>query len=238
MKRILVLTINDLKNVIREPMLLFILIGPLVMTLTMRWLLPILTVYTAPYVDLQIYYPVIIPFILLFSPMLLGMVTGFLLLDERDTQVFQTIIVTPLGKDGYLAYRSFLPLLLSFFYMLVSLPILGLVEVAFAQVVPIALLGALEAPVVGFFLAGFAGNKVEGLTLSKGLGLFMLLAALPYFVIAKWNIVAWLSPFYWPVQAFAAIGHPQQYWFYLGLGLLMHFALFFLLIIKVKTRFS
>lgn len=67
------------------------------------------------------------------APDLVGMVIGFLLLDERDTQTLDALRVTPLSMRRYLAYRISAPLLIAkvttlFGYRLVALTPLPLLR--------------------------------------------------------------------------------------------------------------
>ncbi|WP_300304507.1 hypothetical protein [Anaerosolibacter sp.] len=223
MKKIYILLVNDLRNILREPMLSLAFLGPFLLSLAMRWMLPSVTIYFANYVDLTSHYPLIFSFMLLLAAMLTGMVTGFLLLDERDDQIYMTLIVTPLGKEGYTLYRIIFPMVISFFYAIIALPIAGVGQIPVGFVIPIGLLAALEAPIMALFLACFAGNKVEGLALSKGFGLLMIPPIAAYFTDSKWQLLAGISPFYWPVQAFLAAGESgSAYWFYIFGGILIH----------------
>jgi fluoroquinolone transport system permease protein len=44
-------------------------------------------------------------FLVVVMPALVGMVIGFLLLDQRDDQTLAALQVTPLTLNGYLIYR-------------------------------------------------------------------------------------------------------------------------------------
>ncbi|SKC87981.1 hypothetical protein [Maledivibacter halophilus] len=239
MKKIIALSYNDLKNVIREPMLLFLILGPLVMSLVLRWLIPLLTQYLLPYTDLEGYYPLISGFVLIFTPVLLGMLTGFLLLDERDDHVIITLIITPLAKNDYIVYRVLLPTIISFLYGLLILPLVDLVNVDIITIIPIAILAALEAPLIALYLVVFAGNKVEGLALSKALGIFMLAPIAGYFLDSKLKLLAGFIPFYWPVMALV-IGNYSDilYWIHILIGLVIHLIFLKLLLIRFDNRIS
>ena len=239
MKKIYILLVNDLRNILREPMLMFAFMGPFLLSLAMRWMLPSVTIYFADYVDLTLHYPLIFSFILLLAAMLTGMVTGFLLLDERDDQICMTLIVTPLGKEGYTLYRIIFPMVISFFYAIITLPIAGVTQIPIGSLIPIGLLAALEAPIMALFLASFAGNKVEGLALSKGFGLIMIPAIASYFMESKWQPLAGVSPFYWPVKTFLSIGtEGDAYWINFFGGLLTHSILLYGFIRRFMKRLS
>jgi len=239
MKKIAALSYNDLKNIIREPMLMFLMAGPFIMSLSIRWLFPFLAEYIRSYIDLTVYHSLIAGFVLIFIPILLGMLTGFLLLDERDDYVFMTLIVTPLGKRGYIAYRVLLPTFISLLYTLLILPITNIVRVDFITLMPIAFLAALEAPIAALYLVVFAGNKVEGLALSKALGIFMIAPLVGYFVDSKWGLLAGLVPFYWPVMALVIGDYLKlRFWMHIGLGLLIHLCILALLLKRFDRGIS
>lgn len=239
MKKIMTLSYNDFKNVIREPMLLLLMAGPFIMSLALRWFIPFLAEYLMPYVNLIYYYPLISGFVLIFIPMLLGMMTGFLLLDERDDHVLMTLIVTPLAKHGYIAYRILVPTIISFIYTLLILPVVGLVHVDIITIVPIAILAALEAPLIALYLVVFAGNKVEGLALSKALGIFMLAPIAGYFLDSKLKFLGGLIPFYWPVMALVIEDSTKMdYWIHIILGLFIHLIFLWVLLKKFNERIS
>ncbi len=223
MKRALALAAGDLKNIVREPMLLYIMSLPIFYTLLARYLIPLGNQALEERFQLEPYYGLIAGFFTLFTPVLLGMVTGFLLLDERDEQVMMALIVTPLARQGYLAYRIALPVGVGFIYSLLLVPLLGLVEIPFHRLVFLALLAGLEAPLTALFLVNWAGNKVEGLALSKGLGLLMLAPLAGMLVDSKWSLLAGIIPFYWPVLAVVtATAGTGGFWLHILAGLTVH----------------
>lgn len=237
MKKIVTLSYNDFKNVIREPMLVFLMAGPFIMSLALRWLIPFLAEYLMSYINLIHYYPLISGFVLIFIPMLLGMLTGFLLLDERDDHVLMTLIVTPLAKGGYITYRILVPTIISFLYTLLILPLVGLTPVDIVTIIPIAILAALEAPLIALYLVVFAGNKVEGLALSKALGIFMLAPIAGYFLDSKLKLLGGLIPFYWPVMSMViGVYSELEYWIHILVGLFIHLIFLWALLKRFDKR--
>ncbi|OCL26462.1 hypothetical protein U472_10720 [Orenia metallireducens] len=234
MKRILTLFKNDLKNIIREIMLIYIMSGPIILATLIRYGVPILRERFIEKVDLVNYYPLITGYFILFVPILIGMVSGFLLLDERDEGVVQALVLTPLSKRGYIIYRIFMPMLISLIYILILTPFLGLVEVPVLNLIVVALLSMFESPITALFLTVFAGNKVEGLAFSKGLGLFMM-APLARLIESRWTVLARLIPFYWAVESFLVIGE-KGFYFNILIGLLIHLLLLFVLLKKFEAK--
>lgn len=234
MKKILAVFQNDLKNITRELMLIYIMFIPVLFAILIRYGVPILREEFLEKFDLINYYPLITGYYILLVPVLIGIVAGFLVLDERDEGIVQVLILTPLSKKGYLIYRIFMPMLISLFYILILTPVLGLVEVSIRSLIILGLLSMLESPITALFLTAFAGNKVEGLAFSKGLGLLMMVPLLR-FTKSKWTIIAALIPFYWPVQGFLIIGR-QGFYFSILAGFLVHLLFLFILVKRFKAR--
>ncbi|MFZ5969859.1 MAG: hypothetical protein ACOYVK_22085 [Bacillota bacterium] len=237
MRKIIALMISDFKSIIREPMLGYMLAGPIIYTLIIRFSIPILQVKLSDHIYLPDYNGWIVGFFALMTPLLMGMVVGFMLLDERDEHVLMTLIVTPLGKSGYLSYRLGIPVLISLLYSMILLPALGLMEISFVQLFLLAVVVALEAPLVALFLANWAGNKVEGLALSKGLGLLLMAPMVSLFIKNKWSLLAGIIPFYWPVQAIVKMNEGMgTFLIYLGIGFMIHLIYFSLFLRRFQVR--
>ena len=92
----------DLKNVSRDPLLRWMIFYPLLLAGLIRWGVPSLAARLMAQFqfDLAPYYPLLMSFVLLMTPMLAGLVIGFLLLDQQDDQTLTAIQVTPLTLNG------------------------------------------------------------------------------------------------------------------------------------------
>jgi fluoroquinolone transport system permease protein len=212
----------DAKSVWRDELLAWVLALPLVIALLLRFGLPplagwLLQTWTF---DLQPYYPLIMSFFVLMAPSMVGMVIGFLLLDERDERTLSALAVTPMPLGGYLLYRITLPLLLGFVITLAGYPLAGLAPLSGADLVVIALTAAFTGPVTALFLAGFADNKVSGFALVKILNTINMLPVAAYFVDLPWQFGAGLVPAYWPMKMLWQAAAGEQYLLYgvVGVG--------------------
>lgn len=208
MNRALALLRLDARNLVRDPMLLLITVLPVLVATLMRFLVPLVSGLLMDHLkfDLTPYYPLITSFFFMLAPMMFGWVIGFMLLDERDENILEYISVTPLGKTGFLSYRMGLPVSLSFAMAFVLVFLIGLVPFSLLHILPAALLAALEAPIVALFLAGFAGNKVEGLALGKGMGTAFLAPLAAMFIPVPYQYLAGLLPPYWVAKLFIETG--------------------------------
>jgi fluoroquinolone transport system permease protein len=227
----------DAKSVSRDPLLRWMVFYPLLLAGLIRWGVPWLTVRLLMQFqfDLTPYYSLLMSFVLLMTPMLTGMVIGFLLLDQRDDQTLTALQVTPLTLNGYLVYRISLPIILSLMITLIIFPLAGLVEIGFGPLFLAALSAAPLAPFYALSLAAFAANKVQGFALTKTLGVLLVPPLLAYFVPPPWQWVFGLVPLYWPVKLFWMLyTNEPGYLFYLVIGLLYQF----LLLLVLLRRFN
>jgi len=217
---------GDAANVLRDPLLAVVPFVPLALWLVLRLGLPPLASVLAPFFDLPRYYPVLSAFLLIMTPLMIGMVAGFLLLDERDESVLLSISVTPVGKRGFVAYRLIAPTAAGFVLNLVLVGALAPAPVPFAAVLLPSAVAALEAPMMALYLAAFAANKVEGLVMVKAASILDLAPLAPVFIPMPWQLAAGVLPTYWVARSFLAIGASATDHLLSGvIGLLYHAAL-------------
>jgi fluoroquinolone transport system permease protein len=213
----------DARGVGRDPLLRWVLLMPLVLTPIIRFGVPLLAERLAERFgfDLVPYYPLVTSFLLLFLPALVGMVTGFLLLDERDDGTLAALQVTPLGLGGYLVYRIATPMLASTVLTLAMLPLVGLVRVDPLLLVAAPLLAAPFAPIYALFLAAYARTKVEGFAIAKAAGVIVWPPVFAYFVAPEWQALFGILPTFWPMRFFwdAHAGVPGAWvWWVAGMA--------------------
>lgn len=202
MAAILGLTRSDLRNVTRDSFLMFLIIYPFLLGPMMRWLAPFAAEGMAEIHDLTQYYPLLTAlFGLLMAPTLLGTAIGFVLLDERDARTLLALQVTPLPATGYLAYRLLLPVIVSVASAYTILPVMNLTAVSPGMATPMILMGALCGPIFTLIMAGYAGNKVQGLAMMKAMGFLMIAPTAAWFVPEPWQFLLGVLPTYWPAKA-------------------------------------
>ncbi|MBD3239570.1 MAG: hypothetical protein GF331_03220 [Chitinivibrionales bacterium] len=198
---------GDRRLIGRDPTLLLAICAPLLMVIVFRFGIPVITAALAEHAgfDLTPYYPLLSAFVLLLQPMLLGMVSGFLMLDDRDEGVLSAIAITPLAHTGYLLYRMLVPVVASVAAVYVVLAGIGLASFSYVKVLPVAVMAGLEAPLMALFLIAFAGNKVEGMALAK-VGGFAVVLPVGVIALVPWpfELLAGVTPGYWVVKGFTA----------------------------------
>lgn len=228
MNKYVSLSAADAKNIARDPMLVLAVFGPFILAAAIRYGMKILAewLHRALAFDLTVYYDLILVEALLLIPLMLGVIAGFLMLDERDENLIAYFAVTPLTKSGYLIYRLSSPVLLSAAYTVFFVYFTDLVRVPVAALLPLTLLLALQAPVVALILLAFAANKVEGMALSKGIGITMAAPLAIYFAPEPWSWLASVLPTFWIAKAYWA---GMEAWNGAFFIYLVAFAIYFLL---------
>ncbi|MCZ6784513.1 MAG: hypothetical protein O7G30_14525 [Proteobacteria bacterium] len=230
----------DARSVSRDSFLKWVLLIPLVVLVLLRFGVPELSGWLEREhaFDLRPYYPLVASYlVVLFTPLLVGTVLGFLLLDERDDDTLTALLVTPVSLNGYLLYRLGVPIAVCLAANLAALPLTGLVELGWSRIVPIAAIAAVEAPIVALFLASVAQNKVQGFAWSKLVSGVQALPLLAWFVEAPWQYAAGVVPGYWPAAAFwaASAGDDASFAGFLAVGAAVHAAVLWALLRHFRT---
>tara|TARA_R100000365_G_C2742334_1_gene71006 strand:+ start:1678 stop:2394 length:717 start_codon:yes stop_codon:yes gene_type:complete len=126
---------------------------------------------------------------------MLGWVTGFMLLEDRDEAVLMALETTPVGRNGFIAYRLVVTIVLTLivsagigFFVLPDLP--------WTTAFLMAIITAGHAVLTALFLLAFSANRVEGLALTKLINL-ALLAPLAALIAPPWRYLAAIMPAFW-----------------------------------------
>ena len=227
----------DVKSVRRDSMLRWLVSIPVAVALLARFGVPIVSswLFERYAFDLTPYFPLLMSFLVLMVPTLIGTVVGFLLLDQREDRTLTALQVTPLTVEAYLLYRTAVPMALS---VAMTVVIIALADLVTMGLIP-ALLAALQtaplAPLYALFVGAFAANKVQGFALMKAAGVLAWPPMLAYFVTSDWQVAFGLDPLYWPVKIFWMLegGEPGA-WLYYIVGLAYQSALVALLLRRFK----
>ncbi|OHD81718.1 MAG: hypothetical protein A3J97_08740 [Spirochaetes bacterium RIFOXYC1_FULL_54_7] len=202
----------DIRMVARDPLLAIMPFAPLLAATALRLILPLLAGFLLSRLgfDLLAWAGLIRGIIILFPGMFYGMVAGFLLLDDRDDGIAAYWSVTPVRRSGYLLARLGLFSLAAVPAGLACALVLGLAPLRLSEDLVMAILGALQVPVYALFLAAFAANKVEGLSILKALGVLDM-APLAVLLPGSVGRLGWPVPQYWAAAGFLSglSGHPE-----------------------------
>ncbi|MEO8257019.1 MAG: ABC transporter [Acidobacteriota bacterium] len=209
----------DARLLWRDPLLGWVLLLPLALALLLRVVFPgIRAARLATGVDLRPYEALVMGGYLMTAPGIVGMVIGFLMLDERDTGTLSALRVTPLAMPQYLAYRIALPLLVGTAATLVGYPLAGITALPPAALLAIASVAGLSAPLLALVLATAAPNKVAGFAVVKVMNGVNLLPVVAFFLPRPLQFAAGVLPTYWPMRALWSAAAGEAYLGYLIAG--------------------
>jgi fluoroquinolone transport system permease protein len=228
----------DYKLLKGDPMLILSMMVPFILWILMHYLFPFLENILLDRwgMDISPWYKQAATFFLMLIPMMMGMVYGFILLDERDAGVITAISVTPTGKSGYLKLRMSIPMLLSFVFIILFLLLLGLTEnLDIMQLIVISVLVASQSLILLLFLGAFAQNKVMGMAISKGFGILLIGPLLDYALPTPFNWTGAYSPLFWASRSLMA-DNTGSFWLYIGITFLFHLILIWILFRKFTAR--
>jgi fluoroquinolone transport system permease protein len=195
---------NDARLILRDKMLLTLLAFVVVLGIVGRWVLPAIDASLAergimPGEDVHIRFsdtfPALVTFIALWQGALMpGTVFGFLLLDEKEDDTLTAMRVSPVPIERYLQYRVALPAVLAFLFCLGLVPVIGHATVPLWQLLPVAAVAAITAPLTTLLLAAFAQDKVQGLAFTKFAGVGGLTILVGWFVAEPWQWLLGVFP--------------------------------------------
>ncbi len=193
---------NDIRQIFRDPIMLIMMIAPILIICIFKLML----VFAAPFlttrfdIDVSPYYPYILAFTLLMMPGMLGIVTGFMMIDDKDGFIAELMSVTPLGRSGYIINRLSLSAFLSIIYSLTAYYVLNIIQLPFAVMAFLSLLLAMYSSIIGLLLFGGAEDKVKGLTFAKALNILTIFAFTDLLSLKWLTVISWIFPTYWVAE--------------------------------------
>ncbi len=194
-RRLTRLFASDTRNVARDPTLLFAILFSLAPALAGFLFRDAIDGVMESTLGISDFFAMIVPMVICIPAVMIGWVTGFLFLEDRDDGPLLALDVTPVGKRGFMTYRIAVTAAITFAITLYGAALL-LPEGGMALALVLALMIALDAVAVALILPALARNKVEGLALTKVNNLLSFFALLPL-VPLPWRLLGSFIPTYW-----------------------------------------
>jgi fluoroquinolone transport system permease protein len=227
----------DMKNISRDFILFILLPVPLFLALLLRFGFPALSVFVSEWIYLNNYNSLILMFLIIMGPLLTGMATGLMIVDENDENIVPAISVTPLGRSRYLIYRLLSPFVWSF-VILLPVPVLsGLSGINYFLYVPVILTASLGAPLEAIIIAVSAGNKIEAMAVGKVTGILFIAPFISWFAPLPWKFIGSFLPGFWTAESYFSIVKDSGPWpLYIAVGLMVNIAYITILLRKYNLR--
>ena len=230
------LMITDMRNIIRDRMLLFsAFIFPIVMVIICRLIFPWISENVF---DLTKYYTLLFMMLAIFYPMIFGFIIAFLIMDERDENLLTVLRVMPISRTAYLFYRMILILSLCFIFVFTFPVLSGLIDISLLDYLPIAVLFSLFAPVMALIVNNLANNKIQAFAIFKMLGSVFFLPLFSFFIAEDWKYILGIIPNFWTFQALEKVlTTGNQDIVFLGIGFSYHLILLGILFYLFNKKF-
>jgi fluoroquinolone transport system permease protein len=191
--------IIDLKQILRDPVMAILTLAPLMLIIALKLAVVHLPPLFQSLLDFDIapYLVYVLVFVVMMCGALPGIVTGFMMMDDRDGKIAELMSVTPLGRTGYLINRLLFAATLSVLYSIISYYVLNVVELPFLTVIFVSLQSASYSIIIGLLIFLFADDKVKGLTFAKAINSLSLFAFTDFLTLNWLTVLSWFFPPYW-----------------------------------------
>lgn len=136
------------------------------------------------------------------TPFMFSFASTMVILGEIDDNISRYLIVTPLGKTGYLISRLGIPTILAFVITLVLLMIFSLTKITFLSNILISLIALLQATITSMLVISLSSNKLEGMAITKLSGVFIMGILAPFFIFNRVQYILFFLPTFWLSKAF------------------------------------
>ena len=226
MKRLAIVTINDLRLVFRDKSLRLFFIFPALTVLFVRFGLP---AGVEEFVVLKDYVAIILMVMTTQGAGIFGFIYSMVLIDEKDTLVAKVYGVVPVSKIGFVLARLIAPFLfsaLTTFFVLLFEPFYG---IPILSNLLYSVLVGLLAPMVVLFVSILSKNKIEGMTWNKLSGMPIAIPLLSFFVPASYSPAFSFLPTYWAFQGFDKMIANESFVVYLAIGFVFSLVLIWLM---------
>ena len=198
----------DLRAIARDPVLRFLVCSPALLSVIARLVVPPVARAMSDRlgVDLLVYRPTMLAVLLLVTPMLFGVVAGFLLLEERDQGTLGAVLVAPVPATLLLGRRPVGAAVLAGLALVLTVPFSGLTPTpgGFRVALPAMVIAALTAPIFALLVPALSSDRLEALVVMKALSLPALLPLLSPWVDGAAGMPLRLLPTWWTVAAVEA----------------------------------
>ena len=146
---------------------------------------------------LKPYYLIFDLLLAVMTPMMLAFSGVMTTLEELDNGTAKYLMVTPIGKTGYLTSRICVLPTACIVYSVIVITIFGISDINLMMNFLLSVTSAVTGIIVSLLVVAFAGNKVEGMALTKLCGIFLLGIPAVFFLPTPISYLCGVIPSYW-----------------------------------------
>lgn len=185
----------------RDMMLFAVCFTPILAGIFFRFAVPVLEAALTGWFHgsavISPYYALIDVFLAMLASTMFCFVSAMVSLEEADEKTAAYLFVTPLGRNGYLAARLWIPSAAAFLVTAALLPVFRLTALSPADIALLAAGGTLQGIIIALLIVTLSSNKLEGMAVTKLSSLMTFGAAVPFFVKEGVQYVTSPLPSFW-----------------------------------------
>lgn len=199
MKQTIKLFDIGLKQISKDGMLLVLIPAPFLAGIFFKIALPFMnTILTTKFqFSITAWYGLADGMLICLTPMFAAMISAFLLLEERDEGISDFYQITPAEGYSYLIARIGLPMIWALITTMVVISVFHLSPLTFSVIITSSLISSFTGIFLAMMVVSIAGNRVEGLALSKLMGVSFTGLILIWFVPAPYHFLMAFLPSFW-----------------------------------------
>ena len=188
-----------LKQISKDGMLIVLIPAPFLAGIFFKLAIPFFnTVLTSEFsFPLTAWYGLADGMLICLAPLFTAMISAFLLLEERDEGLNAFYQITPAEGYSYLAARIGLPMTGAFIITIIVAAAFNLSSLSFGVILSSSLISSFTSIFLAMMIVSVAGNRVEGLALSKLMGISFLGLILIWFIPAPYSYFMAFLPSFW-----------------------------------------
>lgn len=219
---------HDLKQILRDQTLAPMMALGVVIAVVIRHLLPMIDQQLAlrgvlpnPSLDTRLsdVFPMLVTYFGFFNgAQLVGVIFGFLLVEEKDQRTLIAIEVTPTSMKRYALCRLLLPTALGFVTCTMMVLIINQAVLPLGKLVLLALCASPTSPIIALFLATYSDNKIEAFAVAKFAGIGGLTILFGWFVPGPAQWLFGLFPPFLASKAYWMALEGEPLWWLAGLA--------------------
>lgn len=214
--------IYEIKKWIRDPMMVFLLVYPIILAVFVR--------FGVPYAEEQFnfslaaYDHIIAATMMLLTAAITGGIIGFSILDDRDDKILYAIDVSPVSFNVFMGFRFAICFALTYISCILAILIADFEGIPLYAMLLIPVTISLFSSVSAMFVNFFASNKVEGFAMMKAGAMIVVFPIASLFFTDFKEFFFGFEPNFWSVKALSAAMLPNVefnlgFWGYYPVGL-------------------
>ncbi len=217
---------KEAKNILREPLLTLMFFIPLILLFLHQFLIPIISRNITNYfsIDFVHYEKYILILFLIVPTMTVGMLMGFVLVEEKDQEVLEFIKISPFGLKRFLWEKSLITFCLTIGSLVILFTLFLELEINLIMFILIVFFLGIESVIFTILIGYRSKNKVEAMAYGKIMSVIFILPML--IMIIKNPILNFLYLF--PQTYVFAFLHKQFNFTLLFGGIFIHLLYIFL----------